>query len=322
MNSENTHGLSLKEILVVEDNPSDLKFMLDILTQAGYRVRPACDGELALRSVLAKHPDLILLDVKLPGIMGVEICRLLKSDPETKNIPVIFLSALGESELKVKALEAGGTDYITKPFESSEVLARIKVHLDLHRLQMDLAIKSEKLTEKIKEHRESEEALRISEEKFRTAFDAASDCIIIWDREYNYIYVNQSAMDYVGITSEQVIGKNIRDGQSHMPEFMRLWMSRVDLVVASGEELRVQDRTLIGERLFFTDSILSPLFASDGRVEAVYVAYRDITELKNAESSLRLMDFAFKSSLSADSLANTDGVLIHANPSFAKIWGY
>ncbi len=149
MSVENArHGPHL-DILVVEDNTSDLKFLSEILAKAGYRVRPASDGELALRSVRAKLPDLILLDVKLPGMSGVEVCRRLKADPGTRDVPVVFISALGETDLKVKALEAGGTDYVTKPIEPSEVLARINTHLKMHRLQRRLAVQSEELIAEI-----------------------------------------------------------------------------------------------------------------------------------------------------------------------------
>jgi DNA-binding response OmpR family regulator len=159
MSTDSTHGLPHGEIMVVEDTPSSLKFLSDILTRAGYRVRPASDGELALRSVRAKLPDLILLDFKLPGMNGVEVCRRLKAGPGTRDLPVIFISALGATELKVKALEAGGVDYVTKPFEPSEILARIDTHLNLHRLQQRLAVQSEELIAEIEERKQTEEEL-------------------------------------------------------------------------------------------------------------------------------------------------------------------
>ena len=136
MSGENTHRPH-GEIMVVEDDEPNLKLLSAILAKAGYQVRPAGDGESALRSVRAKLPDLLLLDVNLPGMTGIEVCRRLKADPETNDFPVIFLSALGETELKVQALDAGGIDYITKPLGISEVLARINTHLNMHRLQRE-----------------------------------------------------------------------------------------------------------------------------------------------------------------------------------------
>ena len=148
------------EIMVIEDNASDLKLMTDILKRAGYKVRPASDGELALRSVQAKQPDLILLDVNLPDINGVEVCRRLKADPGTRDIPIIFISAMDETDLKVKALEEGGADYVTKPFEPTEILAKIGSHLDMHRMRQQLAAKSEELIQELKEREEIEKELQ------------------------------------------------------------------------------------------------------------------------------------------------------------------
>ena len=105
---------------------SSLKCLSQILTNAGYRVRSAGDGELALLSIEAEQPNLILLDFNLPGINGVEVCRRLKADPETSGIPIIFISAKSEEVDKVIGLELGADDYIVKPFGIREVVARVR----------------------------------------------------------------------------------------------------------------------------------------------------------------------------------------------------
>lgn len=159
MNFSGSQQLPNGEIMIVEDNTSNLKFLTEILKKAGYRVRPAVDGEMALRSVQARLPDLILMDIKLPGMDGVEICRRLKADPGTREIPVIFISALQETELKVRALEVGGVDYVTKPFSPSEVLTRINIHIKMHQLQQRLAVKSKELGAEIEVRKKAEEEL-------------------------------------------------------------------------------------------------------------------------------------------------------------------
>lgn len=126
------------EILVVEDTPASLELLTDLLSGAGYAVRPAQDGRMALRSAVARPPDLILLDIRMPGIDGYEVCRRLKADPCTRDVPVIFLSALRDTENKVQAFEFGAVDYISKPYQPDEVLARVRTHVDLHRLQSRL----------------------------------------------------------------------------------------------------------------------------------------------------------------------------------------
>ncbi|MBF0338495.1 MAG: response regulator [Nitrospirae bacterium] len=126
------------EILVVDDTASNLRLLTDILVGAGYRVRPASDGELALSSVRAVVPALILLDITMPNLDGLEVCRRLKANAATRDIPVIFISALTETRSITQAFEVGGVDYITKPFEPPEVLARVNTHLNQRRLQQKL----------------------------------------------------------------------------------------------------------------------------------------------------------------------------------------
>ncbi len=135
MTEDNKPISAREEILVVDDTPASLRLLTELLTQHGYRVRPAEDGALALESVAAKTPNLILLDVSMPGMDGYEVCRRLKADEKSSCIPVIFISAFGDTRQKVTGFEAGGIDYITKPFEAEEVLARVRTHLRLRQAE-------------------------------------------------------------------------------------------------------------------------------------------------------------------------------------------
>lgn len=121
-------------ILIVDDNPTNLSVLSQTLKGAGFSVRVAEDGESALQLVERKQPALILLDVQMPGIDGFETCKKLKSAPKNQGIPIIFLTALTDVENKVKGLSLGAVDYISKPFEKEEVLARVRVHLQLKQL--------------------------------------------------------------------------------------------------------------------------------------------------------------------------------------------
>ncbi|OIP72021.1 MAG: hybrid sensor histidine kinase/response regulator [Oscillatoriales cyanobacterium CG2_30_40_61] len=121
-------------ILIVDDNPTNLAVLSQTLKSAGFAVRVAEDGESALELVERKQPALILLDIQMPGIDGFETCKKLKADPKTQEIPIIFLTALTNTENKVKGLSLGAVDYIGKPFEQEEVLARVRVHLELKHL--------------------------------------------------------------------------------------------------------------------------------------------------------------------------------------------
>ena len=118
-------------ILIVDDTPENLTVLLQMLKEQGYRVRPALSGKIALKAVQADPPDLILLDILMPEMDGYEVCSVLKSNEYTSHIPIIFISALTEMKDIVKAFQAGGVDYITKPFQMEEVLARVRTHLEL-----------------------------------------------------------------------------------------------------------------------------------------------------------------------------------------------
>jgi two-component system, sensor histidine kinase and response regulator len=130
--------LSNTNILIVDDTPSNLRLLSSMLTQQGYEVRSAISGSVALMAVQSIQPDLILLDINMPGMNGYEVCSQLKADAATQEIPVVFLSALGEAIDKVRGFQAGGVDYITKPFQVEEVLARVENQLTLRRARVEL----------------------------------------------------------------------------------------------------------------------------------------------------------------------------------------
>ena len=153
--------LDPKTVLLVDDNPTNLSVLFDALAQSGLRLLVAEDGEAALEQIQYAKPDIILLDVMMPCMDGFETCRRLKSNPDTKNIPIIFMTALNEIINKVEGLSIGGVDYITKPIQPDEVLARIKVHLELHDLQTQLKSQNLVLKQEIQDRERAEHALKL-----------------------------------------------------------------------------------------------------------------------------------------------------------------
>jgi formate hydrogenlyase transcriptional activator len=147
----NTPANNDNAVLVVDDTLMNVKLLMEMLTREGHRVLVARDGESALEQARYAKPALILLDVMMPGIDGYETCRRLKADPSTAGIPVIFMTALGDIEDKVKGFNAGGADYVVKPFEHEEVLARVKTHIELRGLQLRLASNNEALEQRVAE---------------------------------------------------------------------------------------------------------------------------------------------------------------------------
>ena len=156
-------SLKFGTIMVVDDKPSNLKLLGSILKDKGYQVRIFPRGDLAVKSAITDPPDLILLDVTMPGMDGYEVCRLLKENVHTKELPVVFISALSETNDKIKAFQAGGVDFITKPFQVEEVHARVEIHLTLKRIKAALEEKNRILEKAFDELKTAQQVLLQSE---------------------------------------------------------------------------------------------------------------------------------------------------------------
>ena len=138
-------------VLVVDDTPENIGVITPTLEREGYKVLVALNGKTAIERAQMAKPDLILLDIMMDGMDGYQTCEKLKEIPETKNIPVIFMTALADTEQKIKGFKVGAIDYVTKPYQTDEVLARVKTHITLNRLQEELKETNEHLEEKVKE---------------------------------------------------------------------------------------------------------------------------------------------------------------------------
>jgi len=156
MTSQHTE-INKGNILIVDDTPENLQVLSVTLSERGYKVRGVINGKMAIRAARSAPPDLILLDIRMPDTTGYEVCETLKIDLETAKIPVIFISALDEVLDKVKAFEVGGADYITKPFQVEEVIARVEHQLTIQRLQKKLIQQNEQLQKEILERKKAEE---------------------------------------------------------------------------------------------------------------------------------------------------------------------
>jgi signal transduction histidine kinase len=155
---------SKADILVVDDIPDNVRILSTMLLKQGYHVRKAISGQMALMAVRTMIPDLILLDINMPDISGYEVCQELRNDRQTARIPVIFLSALDDVLDKVKAFQVGGTDYVTKPFQIEEVLARIQHQLTIQELQTQLDVQNQQLQQALN-HLKATQVQLIQKEK-------------------------------------------------------------------------------------------------------------------------------------------------------------
>ena len=197
-------------VLIIDDNVQNLTLFVQMLTHAGCTVWVAEDGETALTKIASATPDLILLDIVMPGINGFEICRRLKQMEQTRAIPIIFLTVLGETAEIVEAFAVGGVDYIKKPFRVEELLARVATHLTLRRAQRDLAAQNARLQEEIAERQRAEHALRESEERLRLIVENAPMPLLIADAATGQVLgANQALYALSGYTAETLLGKTV-----------------------------------------------------------------------------------------------------------------
>ncbi|MBT8368449.1 MAG: sigma 54-interacting transcriptional regulator, partial [Deltaproteobacteria bacterium] len=134
----NDHMTLSRDILIVDDEVANLKLLKELLSRKGYQVRFSDRPQIAIDSALGQPPALILLDVKMPDVDGFEVCKRLKQDERTRDIPIIFISALQDVQDKIRGFEVGGLDFISKPFQEEEVLVRVRTHLELRNMQLNL----------------------------------------------------------------------------------------------------------------------------------------------------------------------------------------
>jgi formate hydrogenlyase transcriptional activator len=194
-------------LLVVDGDLAVRQTIEAFLAREGYEVRCAPDGQTALMLAEEDPPELILLDTRLPDMEGFGLCRQLHEDHKTANIPVIFISALEGLTDKMKGFEAGGIDYITKPFQAEEVLARVETHLTLQRLQTQVEVKNAQLEQEIIKSKQAEQKVRQAAEEWRTTFDSIKDPVSMHDKDFRIIKVNKAFAHTFQMEPREVVGK-------------------------------------------------------------------------------------------------------------------
>lgn len=222
---------SQQTILVVDDNPTNIQVLFDVLDASGYRVAIAKNGESALNRLQGSLPDLILLDVMMPGIDGFETCRRIKANPQTSDIPIIFMTALSDTVDKVKGLKLGAVDYITKPIQHEEVLVRINIHLQLRHLNQTLeaqvAERTAELTDTLQTLKQAQLHL-VQSEKMSSLGQLVAGVAHEINNPINFIYGNLSPAE--AYTRDLL--KLIECYQTHVtnpPEPVRHCMQEIDL---------------------------------------------------------------------------------------------
>jgi len=294
------------EILVVDDTSANLSVLTQLLSKEGYKVRVARNGEFALRSALSSPPSLILLDIMMPEMNGYQVCERLKLNSITQDIPIIFLSASDEILDKVTAFGVGGVDYITKPFESIEVLARIQNQLRLRSLQQQLQSQNQHLYAEIEKRKAIEASLAQSRSLLSGILNSSLDGIAaleaIRDRQDNII---DFCCLLLNPMADQLLGKPQVQGKSLLEALPGL---QLDGLLADFISV-VETSEAIQKEIYYAHDNIEGWFEillvklGDG----LTVTFRDITKRKQIELALE------KANLELSNQANVDGLTQIAN---------
>jgi PAS domain S-box-containing protein len=271
-------------ILIVDDNLDNLELLFFILSDS-FTVLLASDGNTAIEKVEEAHPDLVLLDVMMPGIDGFETCRRLKAEESSKDIPVIFMTALSETVDKVRGFNVGAVDYLTKPIKEEELIARVTTHLTLRQLNLRLKEQNQALQQEIRKRQEKEEELRLSNQ----AIAASHNGIVICDAtapDMPITYVNPAFEEISGYKAQEVIGRNCRFLQGKDIDQPALQELREALLIGKSCTVVLSNYRKDGTH-FWNELSVSPIYDEAGNLTHFVGIQMDITERKQAQEALR-----------------------------------
>ncbi|MFZ2406625.1 MAG: EAL domain-containing protein [Methylobacter sp.] len=281
-------------VLIVDDIPANLGVAVEHLEACGYRVVIALEGEEGLQRAILVQPDIILLDVMLPGQNGLEICRRLKAEAGTRDIPVIFMTALSEENNKLAGFEAGGVDYITKPLRIAEVLARVDTHLRLRKMQKQLEVQNLQL-QQYQQELERQVAERTAElnagtRQYRTLVENTPDTIARYDRNCRRLYANPKMIEELGGEAGRILNRT----PSEFPggESVNRYEACIRQVFADALPADFECRWQSAEGRQIVSYIrLTPEFDADGGVLSVLAVGRDISEIDQYRRSIHQLAF-------------------------------
>jgi PAS domain S-box-containing protein len=283
-----------RNILVVDDTPANLRLLARLLS-TDYTVRLALTGELALKSIHNQLPDLILLDIRMPEMSGYEVCRQLKADPATCDIPIIFLSALHDAADKVKGFEVGGVDYITKPFQGEEVSARVRHQLHLRRLQQqlqtqqrELLTQNQHLQREICDRQAAETRLQRTTSRLTTLIENLQAGILVEDETGQIVLANQNLCNLFNLrgSAQTLLGQDRNQVASQWQSALvepEVEGARVGDILAQGQMVLREELNFQDGRILARDYI--PI-VSGQELQGHLWQYRDITDRQVAAQDL------------------------------------
>jgi len=315
-------------ILVVDDTAANLQLLTNLLTEHGYRAYPASDGELALEFVRTTLPDLILLDIRMPGMDGYEVCRRLKADERTSVVPVIFISILEDERDKVRGFREGAVDYITKPFQPEEVLARIRIHLRLRelteRLEQRVAERTEELTlanqrlqQEITQHKRAQDDIAL----LSFALDHVGEAAFLIDEAARFRFVNEESCRILGYSREELLALGVADVDPDFPA--ERWPTHWQELRAHGS-LLFEGRHRAKDGRVFPVEIGANYFEYQGQGFNLALA-RDISAREQADQALRESEERYRCIVDTATegiwVVGADGMTTFVNGRMAEMLG-
>jgi PAS domain S-box-containing protein len=317
-------------ILIVDDTPADLELLVDALTAQGYQVVPAESGEQALASVAARPPELILLDIQMPGVDGFEVCRRLKARPESRDIPIMFNSVSGERAERLAGFKLGAVDYITKPFEGEELLARVRAHLELGRLRVRLERQAaevrqanKELQSELAERKRAEEELQFKNILLSAQQEASLDGMLMVDEKARILSYNRRFIEMWGLPARLVEDKVDEPVLQFVMDQMqdpRSFLQRVQYLYEHNQDTSRDELILADGRVF--DRYSAPICGPEERYYGRVWYFRDLTERKRSEEKLRQLSRAVEQSPALIVITNPAGDIEYVNPKFIEVTGY
>ncbi len=299
-------------VLIVDDDPQNLKVLNSLLENAGFQVLLAKDGAQCLESAELGRPDLILLDIVMTEMDGYETCRRLKSTPATADIPVIFISALAEQENILQGFEAGGVDYVAKPFQREEVLARVMAHVTIHRQKTELSACTTHLEAKIKETKKMAASLEKSERRLNEAQVLAG--LGNWEQDLTTGKSNWSENQYrlFGYATGESTGDYDLFKKHVHPEDLDRVVKAIEDCIRIGQPYEIEYRYLhLNGEVRYAHAVGEIECDQSGRPVRIHGTFQDITERKRAEKKTLEMERDLQTARRLESLGILAGGIAH-----------
>ena len=309
-------------ILIVDDRHSDLLLLEAILKGHGYCPLALTNPTHVLACCRADQPDIILLDISMPEMDGFEVCAQLKADPQLTDIPVLFLTALRDVANRIRGFKAGGADFLVKPYEPSELIARVSTHVKLRKTQLELARRNQELKENIRDVERAHAALMESEARTEAVLNNAGVCIGVLDTSCRYEKVNGMYAQIFGYSQEEFCGMRLWD--IIRPDYAAQAQAAAEQLRSGALEQHYADKVFLRKdgSQFPGGHWLSPQRDSEGRCSGFVCVISDLTEQKEAERTLRLAHTVFETSSEGMLITDAKDRIVMVNPAFTAITGW